>query len=270
MATQPLGEALGYTEIHLRVPIDRSRAPGVPPPTRQQVSVLVADAPDRRALAESRARHPSADRHDESPDEPTCPACGSTSMTAAGSPGAVRRLVTLASQLLRGSTDEERRHLLGCPTTPGWSPVERVALLRDELQVTANRVARFGVDDHPIVDPVLITAPTAASAALAMEQLLFQLDLSAGRLIALLDPLSPRDWTRTCRVGDRLVTLGELVAGVVHRATHDLVDLLPAAPVLAPDGMAALTDARPPPDRREAHSPNCSPMREVNPSAAAS
>jgi hypothetical protein len=209
-----------------------------------------------------------ADAHDESLDETGRRPCVSITTTAAGAPEAVRWLLTLANQLLRGSSDEERRHLLGRPTTLEWSPLERVARLRDELHATANRVARFAVDDCPSVDPVRVTAPTAASVVLPPEQLLFQLDLTAGRLIALLTPLSSRDWTRTCLMGDRVVTLGQLVERVLDGAAHDLIELLQAAPP-APEGVVTLTHGRSRRDRREAHLQTYSATRKANQDAAA-
>jgi RNA polymerase-binding transcription factor DksA len=246
-------EMIGCDEDDIVEQIDRGRAPGIPPP--------VASHP--LALAESRARHPSSARHDEEQHESTCPACGSTSTTPADAAEAVRRLVALARRLLRGNSDEARRHLSGRPTTLDWSPWERTARLRDELHVTANRVARFGVDDQPIVDPIRITAPTAAGAGLGPEQLLFQLDLSAGRLVALLGPLSEWDWTRTCQLGDRLVTLGELVDRVLHGAVHDLLDLLQTAPVPGSERPHVLTDGRSLRDRDE-HPSRYSPEREAD------
>jgi hypothetical protein len=44
-------------------------------------------------------------------------------------------------------------------------------------------------------------------------------------------------------MGDRVVTLGDPVEGDVHTGTHDLLDLLHAAPELALEGVA-LIDAR--------------------------
>jgi hypothetical protein len=95
--------------------------------------------------------------------------------------------------------------------------------LRDELHVTANRVERFNVDEHPIIDSVP-AVPAAAGRVLAPEQLLFQLDLTVGRLAALLEPLSEDDWKRTARSGSEFVTLGEVLEAVLHRGVHDLVD----------------------------------------------
>lgn len=241
---------------------DRGRAPGIPPPIQQDAPVGTV-APHPVALAESGARHPSSARHDEERHETTCPVCGSTSTTPADAAEAVRRLVALARRLLRGESDEARRHLSGRPTTFDWSLWERTARLRDELHVTANRVARFGVDDHPIVDRIRITASTAAG-ALGPEQLLFQLDLSAGRLIALLGPLSDWDWTRTCHLDGRLVTLGELVDRVLHGAVHDLLDLLHAAAVLAPERLRVPTDGRSQRDRSDEHQSRYSPEKEAD------
>src|SRR3954465_12424482 len=87
-----------------------------------------------------------------------------------------------------------------------------------------------------------MATPTAASAVLGAEQLVAQLDLAAARLIALLEPLPSRDWTRAGLMGDRLVTLGELVDRLLQRALHDLVDLLDGGTSLAPDKGAAASE----------------------------
>jgi hypothetical protein len=171
-------------------------------------------------------------------------------------PDAVRRVIVLASQLLREAPGQHRDR----PSSESTSNLLRVARLRDELHVTANRVARFGDDEHPLLDPVLISAPTASSAVLARAPLLFQLDLTAGRLIRHLDALAAADWKRTGRMGDRVVTLGDLVEGVVHTGTHDLLDLLRAAPVPAPEGVSVLDEGRTRRDGRETFRPTYSPM----------
>jgi hypothetical protein len=209
-------------------------------------------------------------RYDEERHQSTCPACGSTSTTPADAAESVRRLVALARRLLRGNSDEAHRHLSSRPATVDWSRWERTARLRDELHVTTNRVARFGVDDQPIVDPIRIAGPTAAGAGLGPEQLLFQLDLSARRLIAVLGPLSEWDWTRTGQLGGRLVTLGELVDGVLHGAVHDLLDLLQTAPVLASERRHVVTDGRSLRDRSDEHPSRYSPEREANRHASTS
>lgn len=185
---------------------------------------VVAFPSDPLALARSRERPPSSELYEQSLPGPARSGCERSSRQAADAPPAVRRLLTLAQRLLDADRDECVHHSMAVASTP----LQRVALLRDELHVTANRVARFGVDEHPIVDPVRIAAPTAASAVLAPGRLLFQLDLAADRLIALLEPLTPRDWSCTCRMGDRIVTLGELVDGALDEAAHDLLDLLHA------------------------------------------
>jgi hypothetical protein len=144
------------------------------------------------------------------------------------------------------------------------SRLERVARLRDELYATANCVARFGLDEHPVVDLVRITGPTATGAALGPAQLPFRLATSARRLIALLEPLWARDWTRTGGMGERVVILGDLVDRVLHGASHDLLDLLRPAPVLAQQGVAAIADRRIRPDPRETRSPTNSAGRETH------
>jgi hypothetical protein len=106
------------------------------------------------------------------------------------------------------------------------SRLERLARLGDELHATANRVARFVVDEHPVVDPVRVMKASIAGAALAPEWVLFRLDFTAERLRAALEPLSAVDWARIGQMDNRLVTLGEVVDGVLHGAVHDVLDLI--------------------------------------------
>jgi hypothetical protein len=181
-------------------------------------------------------------------------------------PDAVRRVVVLASQLLH----EESGQHPDRPSSELASRLQRVARLRDELHVTANRVARFGDDEHPLLDPVRITEPTASSAALAPAPLLFQLDLTAARLIGHLEALSAADWSRTGRMGDRVVTLGDLVEAVVHTGTHDLLDLLHAGLVPSPDGVAMLDDGPRRTERRGSLRSTYAPMPKEPRDATAS
>jgi hypothetical protein len=171
-------------------------------------------------------------------------------------PDAVRRVVVLARQLLHEDSGQHRDR----PSSEHTSSLRRVARLRDELHVTANRVARFGDDEHPVLDPVRVMAPTASSAALAPAHLVFQLDLTAGRLAGYLDALVAADWSRTGRMGDRVVTLGDLVEDVVHTGTHDLLDLLHPAPVPVPDGIALFNDGRNRRHRRDSLRSTYSPL----------
>ncbi len=142
----------------------------------------------------------------------------------AGVRDAVRGLVVLADQLVH----EDPQRLPRC-STPFTVRLARVARLRDELHVTANRVCRFRDDAHPVVDPIRITAPISGSRAPA--QLIFQLDLTAGRLVAHVDALSDDGWTRSGKVGGEFVTLGEVVERVLQRSTHDLLALVDDATV---------------------------------------
>jgi hypothetical protein len=134
--------------------------------------------------------------------------------------------------------------------------LQRVARLSDELHITANRVARFGYDEHPFLSSDRVTAPAATRAVLGPGPLLFQLDLTATRLLGHLDTLSAADWMRTGRMGDRIVTLGELVSGVVYAGIHDLLDLLGAASILPPAGVA-------PPDHAPGHPARWDALRSV-------
>lgn len=267
MATQPRGEETGDEEAR-QGHCDRRWTPGGQPPAPMLPDAVIGAAQDPLDLAQSGARHPSSARREHVPEELSCPACGSTPTTPADAPEAVQRVVALARELLRGGSEAKRRRRLDRPATPDRAGLERVARLRDELHATANRVARFGVDRHPIVDPARITAPTDAS-VLAPEQLLFRLELTAGRLITLLEPLSSRDWARTGYVGDRPVTLGDVVDRVVHGAAHDLLDLVGAIPELAPPRLAVVNDGQSPRDRGVTHIHKYSLVRKASRNAAA-
>lgn len=155
---------------------------------------------------------------------PTPSPCGSASTTAARAADVVRQLLTMAAALLADDRQGERAQI-GRPMKLRRSRAERVARLRDEMHVTANRVARFDVEEFPLVDPVQIERPAASSAALAPAQVLVRLELAAGRLGALLDRLPAGAWSRGCRMGARQVTLGELVDLVLCSAIEDLIDL---------------------------------------------
>jgi hypothetical protein len=122
--------------------------------------------------------------------------------------------------------DSDRRGRPVQATPLDSSRLERLARLGDELHATANRVARFAVDEHPVVDPVRIMKASTAGAVLAPERVLFRLDITAERLIAALEPLSAHEWAGTGQVDNRLVTLGEVVDGVLHGAFHDVLDLI--------------------------------------------
>ena len=97
-------------------------------------------------------------------------------------------------------------------------------------------------------------------------QLLSQLHLTAVRLIGHLDALSVADWSRTGRIDGRVVTLRDLVEGVVHTSTHDLLDLLDAAP----EGVTMLDDRRTRQDRRDSLLSTYSPMPKGSTDATAS
>ena len=172
-------------------------------------------------LIESQARHPSSATEPRAVGDAMCPACGWGPTTAAAAPDAIRRLVILARAALGGAEDvtidRERRAL------DQASCFERVARLRDELHVTANRVARFEIDGAPTLSPVRIAASTAASATLAPGILVAHLDLSAARLIALVQA-RPDAWDKVGRMGDTAVTAGDLVNAVVHGGLHDLLN----------------------------------------------
>ena len=118
------------------------------------------------------------------------------------------------------------------------SPLERVARLRDELHVTAIRIARFTVDEHPVVEPARIKAPTAATATLGAGQLLFQLRLAADRLVDLLVQVTPQAWLHVGRVGDRPMTLHDLVDDMLVAWTNDFLDPQEAARAFQENGAA--------------------------------
>jgi hypothetical protein len=177
----------------------------------------------------------------------------------------VRRLVALANRLLGAGPDGEGRRVVGRPTLDR-SRLDRVARLRDEFHATANRVARFAVDDCPNVEPVRITAPSVASTILPPTQLLSQLHLTASRLIRMLTPLSSGDWTRTCLMGGRVVTLGDLVGQVLDGAARDMLELLETAP----ERVVTLSHRRSARDRSQVDVATTSSWRMEHRDAAAS
>jgi hypothetical protein len=166
-------------------------------------------------------------------------------MAAGNEPATVRQLVADATALLGMTTDDTRAAFLQEQGPGGYSPLERLGRLRDEFHVTANRIARFKLDDQPVVDPVHIGAPTASTAVLGPAQLLVQLNMEADRLMAMLDELTPREWLHFGRAGDRRVTLGELVDGVLDAATRDILEILERSPTGARHRLAVFPD-RPP------------------------
>ena len=142
--------------------------------------------------------------------------------------------------------------------------------VRDDLHVTANRVARFDVDERPTVNPVRARAPAAADATLAPEPLLFQVDLTAASLIALLDPLSAHDWARRGQwaTGSRPLACSWTASRTSQLTTRSILCRTRRTPA---EGVSAMTDApmgaR---NRRNAYVARHSPEREVHRDAAES
>ena len=89
MATQPLGDQIRYIEENACEYAKHGRV-AIPPARREHFCAFVGVVQDPLALAESRARHPSSGRGEESYHHRTARSCGSTSMTAADVPDAVR------------------------------------------------------------------------------------------------------------------------------------------------------------------------------------
>jgi hypothetical protein len=169
---------------------------------------------------ESIARHPSTARRHNDVDV-ACPVCGWRSTTAAEAPEAIQRLVLLARRALdhRGSD--------GCDVPgrmPSRSAVERVARLRDEIHITANRVARFHLEEHPVLSRVWIDAPVVGCVTLAPGALVSQLELSAARLVQVVQACSVHDGNRTARMDGADVTIEDLLNSVLHTSVHDLLD----------------------------------------------
>lgn len=130
----------------------------------------------------------------------------------------VRRLVGLARQEL-AERDEAHR-----PTRDG-SPFERAARLQDELHAAGEQIALLVVDRDPVVDPDQLVAGWAAHEELTAEQLTFRLDLTAERLVVVLERLSEQEWQRACRVGGQSVTFGELVDRMMEHAGEVLLPI---------------------------------------------
>lgn len=210
-------ESRGGEAGHRTEPVQRDPAETfvLSPSTLSGVSKFAPIARDPLALARSRARHPSSLRIADAHDVPAAPAHTSYSK-AAFATATIRWLVLLGRRLLSRDAEEDR-HLFLTMAFPE-SPMQRVARLRDEVHVPANRVARFDIDERPIIDPLRILAPTVATVTLAPAQLVFQLDLTARRLVEALERLTPDDWMRTGRMAGKVVTLADLVDGVMRDA----------------------------------------------------
>jgi hypothetical protein len=136
---------------------------------------------------------------------------------------ALRRLVAVATRLLVPADGAERSepapHGVGAE-----SAAPRVARLRNELHVTANRVARFGFEARPTVDVVHVPPTAAAGALRAPRVVIYRLGLTVDRLAGLIARLSADDWKRVGLVGDRQVTLGAIVDEALQ-AGFDLLRL---------------------------------------------
>ena len=198
-------------------------------------------ATDALELAESQARHPSSTGLDTLGDETTeaIPECPVPDV-----PAAVGHLLALAHELLRGVSEEDPHPPSGSASTFRKARLERVRHLRDELHVTANRIARLNADDDGIIEDVRVATPASGVDELVPEHLLFRLELTAARLVALAVPLSDDDWMRTAEVGNHLVRFGEVVADVLDSALQDLHDLLHDGPELPPYRVGVLGRAR--------------------------
>jgi hypothetical protein len=151
------------------------------------------------------------------------PAWHAPSSNSADAVDALRLLVAAATQLLVPAYEEERTDQ-GPQGVSSAHAARRVARLRNELHVTANRVARFGFDAHPTVDVVRIPPTTAAGALLAPSVVLYRLGLTVDRLARLIGRLPAVDWERVGLVGDRQVTLGAIVDEALQ-AGFDLLRL---------------------------------------------
>jgi hypothetical protein len=144
-------------------------------------------------------------------------------MTAARS---VSDLVALACRVLGPGESAWGVDGPSRPSSAGCTRLERVAMLRDELHATANRVERFRLTDDPVIDAVGVSPARAASAMLSPGQVLHQLDLVSDRLVEVLGALTPGEWRRVARLGEGVITLGGLIDDVLHGARHDLLDLM--------------------------------------------
>ena len=191
-------------------------------------------------LAASRARHPSSIGFDESLDPNSRSGVPPVPDVAA----AVGHLLALAKVLLLAPLGEGPRRPAATASASRGARLERVARLRDELHVTANRIARLDADDDRIIEDLHVAAPASAAGPLVPEHLLVRLELTAARLVALASALSEDDWMRTAEGGDRLVPFGEVVAEVLDAALQDLHDLVDAGPEQPQTRVGVLGEAR--------------------------
>ena len=174
---------------------------GIPPPTtnvRPHLQLVV----DENELAASQHRHPSS-----YVELPACGDCGFTQPQRSDTGGALRRLPSTWRAALRANPQL----------------LERAAFLRDEIHAVTNRVARLLVAPGSRLQRVTIYAPTANATAESQAVVIDFLRISAERLARIVDSLRPDDWDSTGSVGDRAVTVADLIQVPLHHSHRDLV-----------------------------------------------
>jgi hypothetical protein len=100
--------------------------------------------------------------------------------------------------------------------------IPSAARLRDELHAIANRVARLLIEQDARLSSVTIPPPDALAASASTNILVALLRMAAVRLADLVDALRPEQWGIAGRVGDRTVTVAELVRVPLHHSHRDL------------------------------------------------
>jgi hypothetical protein len=163
------------------------------------------------------------------PARTTCPRCGYRAQAGPGDglvvaaarvPGEFR-----AKLAEHGPLETIDARLRERPVPSGWSPLERVAHVADELHVAAGAVAGLleGRDDR--YSRARIDAPRAGSNAWPMQAVLGSLQAGAIDLGRALGPARRDEWDHLHLLRDDVITLRGLVEATLHEAQHHLFEI---------------------------------------------
>jgi hypothetical protein len=114
------------------------------------------------------------------------------------------------------------RPLAGDRQVYGWTILEHIAHVRDELHVKANRLARLLSQDLPAVDVDQTGASSGSMVGDTLPAVLVGLALSADRFARLISGMTYDDRSRLGRRLGKPVTAWELVLEGTHEGYHHL------------------------------------------------
>lgn len=104
----------------------------------------------------------------------------------------------------------------------GWSPLQHAAHIRDVLHVAGNRLARFLVQDRPVIAEVDIEAPHAGDIAWHPDAVLGVLSANAERLARLVESMPHVRWQASATRGASIVTAHHVLSDAIHHCVHHL------------------------------------------------